>query len=388
MSLIERYLFRQMLIPTLLAAAALFGVGLLSQSLGQLDIIIDQRQSALVFLKVIMLAMPQLANLILPISVLVAALVALNRLHTEQELVVCMAGGMSRWRLISPSMRLAVMAVLVGLVVNLWVQPAAYREMRRTLYAARTDLAATLVVEGQFTEPAPRFTVYGQTVDPDGLIHNLFIHQEKPTGGATTYTAKEGRIVYRDKSPILLMKQGSNQEFTDQGVLNFLSFEEYALDLRPFLNVEGPIRYKSSDRYLHELFSPDLRQSFEKKNRTKLIAEGHSRIASPLYSLAFMAMALAAVVAAGFSRLGYGRRIAAIGAAAAAVRIVGFAVQAACDDSVWLNVLQYVIPLAATAWGLSQVFRRVERRSGWRDWMPFAMKEPPPKTPPAAGAPA
>lgn len=386
MSLIERYLFRQMLIPTLLAAAALFGVGLLSQSLGQLDIIIDQRQSALVFLKVIMLAMPQLANLILPISVLVAALVALNRLHTEQELVVCMAGGMSRWRLISPAMRLAVLAVLVGLVVNLWVQPAAYREMRRTLYAARTDLAATLVVEGQFTEPAPHFTIYGQTVDSDGLIHNLFIHQEKSTGGATTYTAKEGRIVYRDKSPILVMKQGSNQEFSDQGVLNFLSFEEYALDLKPFLNVEGPIRYKSSDRYLHELFSPDLRQTFEKKNRTKLIAEGHSRLASPLYSLAFMAMALAAVVAAGFSRLGYGRRIAAIGAAAAAVRIVGFAVQAACDDSVWLNVLQYLIPLAATAWGLGQVFRKVERRSGWRDWMPFEMKEPPPKI--SAGAAA
>ncbi|MDQ0464065.1 lipopolysaccharide export system permease protein [Caulobacter ginsengisoli] len=376
MSLIERYLFRQMLIPTLLAAAALFGVGLLSQSLGQLDIIIDQRQSALVFLKIIMLAMPQLANLILPISVLVAALVALNRLHTEQELVVCFAGGMSRWRLISPAMHLAILAVLVGLVVNLWIQPAAYREMRRTLYAAKTDLAATLVVEGQFTEPAPHFTVYGQTVDPDGLIHNLFIHQETATGGATTYTAKEGRIVYRDKFPILVMRQGSNQEFSDTGVLNFLSFEEYALDLRPFLNADGPIRYKSSDRYLHELFYPDLRQSFEKKNRTKLLAEGHSRLASPLYSLAFMAMALAAVVAAGFSRLGYGRRIAAIGAAAAAVRILGFAVQAACDDNVWMNALQYLIPLAATAWGFGQVFRSVERRSGWRDWMPFEMKEP------------
>src|SRR5690606_40324166 len=53
-----------------------------------------------------LLALPMLINMILPIAVFVAALVALNRLQTEQELVVCFAGGMSRWRLASPAIRL------------------------------------------------------------------------------------------------------------------------------------------------------------------------------------------------------------------------------------------------------------------------------------------
>ena len=117
MRLIERYLFRQLLTPTLLAAAALGAVGLLSQSLGQLDIIIEQRQTAWVFLKVIVLAMPQLLNLILPIAVFVAALIGLNRLHAEHELVVCYAAGMSRWRVMAPGLRLAVMATLVGVLI-------------------------------------------------------------------------------------------------------------------------------------------------------------------------------------------------------------------------------------------------------------------------------
>ena len=56
--------------------------------------------------------------------------------------------------------------------------------------------------------------------------------------------------------------------------------------------------------------------------------------------------------------MGYGRRIAAVGAAAGIVRIVGFGVQAACEDSPWLNVLQYAVPLLAMAWGLSQIFRQ------------------------------
>lgn len=376
MRLIERYLFRQLLTPTLLAAAALGGVGLLSQSLGQLDIIIEQRQTAWVFLKVIFLAMPSLVNLILPISIFVAALVSLNRLQSDHELVVCQAGGMSRWRLISPALKLAVMAVMVGLLVNLWIQPASYRAMRAIVFAAKTDLASTLVREGEFSEPAPRLTVYGQSVDHDGLIHNLFIHHRLPDGAAVTYTAREGRITYRHKDPVLVMRHGSNQQFSRDGVLNYLSFDEYALELKPFLNPNDTINYKTSDRYLHELFFPDLSQPREAKNRDKMLAEGHFRLSSPLYNLAFMAIALAAVIGSDFSRMGYGRRIAVASGAAAVARIIGFAVQAASEDTPGLNVLQYLVPLAATAWAFSQLFRPVRKRTGWRDWLPFAVAEP------------
>lgn len=375
MRLIERYLFRQLLTPTLLAAAALGGVGLLSQSLGRLDIIIEQRQTAWVYLQVILLAMPQLMNLILPIAIFVAALVGLNRLQTDHELVVCQAGGMSRWRLISPAVKLAVMAVLVGLFVNLWVQPASYRAMREIVTAAKTDLAATLVREGEFSEPASGLTVYGQTVESDGKIRNLFIHQRKPDGGATTYTAREGRITYRGGEPVLVMRHGSNQEFSTTGVLNYLSFDEYTLELAPFIDRPDQLVYKASDRYLHELFYPDLTQDYEKKNRDKLLAEGHSRLSAPLYSLTFMAMALAAVMGASFSRLGYGRRIAVTGAAAAVIRIAGFVAQSAAEDSPMLNVLQYLIPLAAAAWAFGQLYRPVRRRQGWREWLPFGIDD-------------
>ena len=73
-------------------------------------------------------------------------------------------------------------------------------------------------------------------------------------------------------------------------------------------------------------------------------------------------MALAAVIGSTFSRLGYTRRIAAVGAAAAVVRIVGVGVQAACDDSAWLNIVQYAVPLAAAWWGFGQVFKQKVRR--------------------------
>src|SRR5688572_19738543 len=179
MRLIDRYLLRQLVGPVALAALALSGVALLSQSLAGLDLLVNQRQGALVFLKITALYMPQLINMILPVAVFVAALVAFNRLHTEQEIVVCFAGGMSRWRVISPAMRMACVIAYLALVLNLFVQPAAFRQLRQELFAVRTDLASTLVREGEFTEPAPGVTVYTQTVDGQGNMRNLFIHQMK-----------------------------------------------------------------------------------------------------------------------------------------------------------------------------------------------------------------
>ncbi|HEX7885666.1 MAG TPA: LPS export ABC transporter permease LptF [Phenylobacterium sp.] len=358
MRLIDRYLLRQLLGPVVLATLALTAVALLSQSLAGLDLIVNQRQSALVFLKVTLLYMPQLINLILPIAVFVAALVALNRLHTEQEIVVCFAGGMSRWRVISPAIRLACTVAFLALVINIFVQPLSFRTLRHELFQVRTDLAATLVREGEFTEPAPGLTVYAQSVDGQGNLRNLFIHQTKADGGSTTYTAEQGRVGRAQGRPVLFMKNGSNQEFSGRGVLNYLTFDEYIFDLAPLANSDELIHYKPSDRYLHELFFPDLQQDWERRNRLDLLAEGNARLASPLYNIAFMALALAAIIGGGFSRLGYVRRIVAMGAIAALVRLVGFLVQSACEDNAWLNIAQYAVPLLCVWGGMAAIFRQ------------------------------
>lgn len=364
MSLIERYLFKQLLGPTLLATLALVAVALLSQSLGTLDIMVEQRQSAMVFAKITFLALPQLLNMILPIAIFVASLVALNRLHTEQEIVVCFAGGMSRWRVISPAIKLASLAMLVTLVVNLWVQPYCYRTMRDELFAVRTDLAASLVRAGEFSQPSSDLTVYAQSIDQQGIMRNMFLNQEKVEGGSTTFFAQQGKIAKRNGEPILIMRQGSNQELSSEGVLNFLKFDEYIFNLAPFMNTYELVHYKISDRYMHELMFPDLQQEWEQRNQVKMIAEFHSRLSSPLYNLAFMAMALNAVIGGAFSRLGYGRRIAMIAGVAAFVRILGFAVQAACDDNAALNLLQYAVPLIATWWALAKLFQQKSSRTG------------------------
>jgi lipopolysaccharide export system permease protein len=93
-----------------------------------------------------------------------------------------------------------------------------------------------------------------------------------------------------------------------------------------------------------------------------MLAEANNRLSTPLYNISFMAMALAAVIGGPFSRLGYGRRILLVGAAAGVVRILGFGAQAACESNVAFNLIQYALPIGAAIWAFHQLFRQpVER---------------------------
>lgn len=358
MRLIQRYLFRQLLGHTVLATAALTGVAVLTASLSALDILVNDRQSPLIFIEVTLLATPQIIAMILPLAVCVAGLMGLNRLHTEQEIVICFAGGMSRWRVAAPAIRLAAIVTVVNLVINLWIQPLSFREMRDVLEAVRADIATTMIRPGEFTHPSPGLTVFAQSMDGGGEIKNLFIDQAPTHGPSTTYMASEGRVAKRDGQPVLVLHDGSIQQFSKTGVLNVLTFDEYVLDLRPFLAIEGQVLYHPSDRYLHELFYPDLRRAYERVNFKKLVSEGNARLATPLYNLAFMALALAAVLGGAFSRLGYGARIATAGAAGIGVRVLGFVAGALADGDLQLNALQYLPPVLCFLVSMAIVLRQ------------------------------
>ena len=358
MRLIERYLFRQLLGPTIGATMAIGAVAVLSQTLSTLDILVDQHQAAGTFVKIIALSLPGMLSMVLPIAIFVAALITLNRLHTEQEIVVCFAGGMNRWKVVQPFIRLATFAALLTLVVNLWVAPWAQRARQDELFKVKTDLAASLIRDGAFTRPGKGLTVYAQSSDSDGLLHNIFIDQEKAEGGSTTFAARRGQIVLRDHQPALVLREGSNTSFNKDGALNYLAFDEYLFDLAPYVNTADSVTYKGSDRFLHELLKPDLTIVDDKHNKKRFLAAANERLASPLFDFAVMALALAGVLGGSFSRTGYGRRIMIVSGVAIVVRILGFAAQAACDGSAVLNVIQYLVPLVPTWFALRQVFRQ------------------------------
>jgi len=353
---IQKYLFRQLLGPTIVAAAALCGVTVLSGSLKFLNIVVSERQSALMFVRLVMYSTPALFSFVAPVSSLVATLFVLNKLHTEQEIVVCFASGMSRWQVTSPIMRVAAFFIIAMLAVNLWLTPLCNRAMQDELYRARNDLTGTLVREGEFTDGAKGLTVYAQQVAAGGQLKNLFVYQPQPNSASYTFDSRTGVITHRNGLPVLVMRDGSREAFSNNGALDYLKFDEYTLDLAPYTSSDALV-YKPSDLYMHELLYPDPSVELKKSMRRKMLAEAHARLSSPLYVPTFVMFAILAVIGGAFSRLGYGRQIAVAAAAALCVRLAGTFVQAACENAPWLNVLQYLIPVIPGWWAARRLFR-------------------------------
>lgn len=347
MSRFQRYLFRNVLRTLLAIVGGLALIALLTQGLTQMDIIVENRQSMLIYLWVSVLAAPQIISLLMPIALFIAAAGALNVAHRENEIVVAQASGMSNWQVASPVIRLATLAAVLHLGLNLWVQPAAYRELRATISSASTDLASSLVREGAFMSPSEGLTTFARRVE-NGQMRDLLVNDSRNPNELVTYIAKRGYIAESEGIPSIVMIDGHAQQLGENGALETLAFGQTSFDLAPFVNDQKAVILKESDRYLPELFFPDMTNYYDNANVDRLLAEGHARIAAPLLNIAMAMLAIYAVLGGDFSRRGYARRIAIASGVAVTLRLLAFGAVSAGQDDPALNVLQYALPVGVT----------------------------------------
>lgn len=372
MTRVQKYLFFEVFRMVAIIVGGLALLALLAQGLSRTDLIVESRQSALTYFYVVLLGAPQVIALLTPLAIFVAGIWALNRIHRDSEIVVAQAAGMTRWQIASPILRLASICAVAHLAVNLWVQPTAQRELRATISEARADLAAALIRPGQFTDAGDQLTFFAR--DSNGAkLTGVYISDAR-SDPEVTYLAQTGGVVNIDGTPAIVLQNGQIQQL-ENGFLRILEFDQHTFDLTPFLKEDADLILKSSDRYLHELFSIDKTSYLEKQNIKRYAAEGHARMTTPLLNIVMALMAIIAVIGGDFSRRGYGRRITLATGGALLVVILQLTIQAAAVDDLALNYLQWGFPIGIIAllslqyFGRGRRFKRREKPSafGLRD---------------------
>ncbi len=344
MTLFQRYMFRQLLWPFLATIAALSGLAILTQSLSNLDLLAERGETALIFLWITLLAMPQVVALLLPVAVFIACAIGLNRMVGDSELTVGAAAGMSRRERLTPLLRLALWVVLANLVVNLFIQPASFRQMRELLFEIRTDVAASFMREGEFVALGSDVTFYARSIDEESVMYDVFIEEGRGETAAA-YAARRGVIVQTDRGPVMLLEDGVLSRLDTQGAASSLTFERYEFELTEFIDSSATFLFKESDKYLSELLDPSPSDVTRSRSAEDLLAEGHYRLSAPLYNLAFALIAAAAFFGVEHRRTGYTRFVIIAGVCALGLRLVGFAIQAAAASDDALNSVQYALPL-------------------------------------------
>jgi len=357
MSRLQTYFWKQAFWPLVITLFGLAVLALLTQSLSTLDLIVENRQSALTFFYITILALPQLIGIIMPLAVFIAVIYAVNRLNVDSEMAVAKANGTSPWQISTPFVRLAFWAVIAHLLINLVIQPLSFRTMRGELLKVRTDLASQMVRPGEFVTPTNGLTVYAREILPNGKMSDVIIRDSR-NDPISTYTAKYGTLSRAQTAPRLTLEDGLIQQVDQDGSFSPISFFQYQIDLSDIDTMDKNLRLKSSDRFLHELFFPNAVDKANPAVYPGLIAEGHARIAAPLYNIALTLLALAFLVRGQFQRMGYGRRIAVCALIGFGLRLTGFAMISASESNMALNPLQYAIPIIVSIFCMWYLFSK------------------------------
>ncbi|MEM9810462.1 MAG: LptF/LptG family permease [Pseudomonadota bacterium] len=349
MSRLDRYIFQQAALPFLLILICTTAVAWLTQVLQRMDIIVDDGGTMMAFLKITILLIPGLVGLVAPIALLAACLYVLNVLMVDSEIPVMRAAGASRFRLAKPLLILSLLASVGVLLINLDLQPRSYRLLKDTIYDVRTNIASSLVRDQVFSEVVAGLTIYAEEVRPGDQYVGLHIYDARDPVRETTYTAENGLFAVTEVGPRLFLLRGTAQwQDAETGKIEIVRFNETAVDLAELDNSGDNRRvYEGTERYLGELLNPDLTQDYDRELRDRLIAEGHSRLATPLHCIAFAMIAAAFMLTAISSRRGYGKRILYASLLAGTTRILGYLSQSLAADIPTANVFQYGIPIAA-----------------------------------------
>lgn len=366
MRLLDRYILRQILAPFLFFVLVFTGVIWLTQSLRVIDTVVNNGQSAGVFLQFTALLLPMVLSIVLPISLFAAVLYTINRLFSDSEIVVMMATGLSGMSITRAVVvfGLAVMAIVY--LLTLYLMPLAQSEMRDRVTQIRGDVAVAFMREGAFLTPTSGVTVYLRETSASGELLGVFVQDERDAGQEMTYSARRAILIRDDAETRLLMFDGMAQRMRGSGAggLAVLHFDQLSYDLTSFASSASERPRKPSEMYLPELLSI----SGEEEGSRRLAeyrAEAHEALSAPLYTLTLPLIAVASIVGAGFRRQGFTRRIVLAASAGLAVRVAGLAAKSIVTGAGALWPLIYVPPLLGilvSLWMLSGVQLLPRRR--------------------------
>ena len=347
MSSLDKYILRQCVTPLSLILLAVTAIVWMTQSLQRIDIIVENGQGLGVFFYLSLLIIPSLLAVIIPFALFGAVVYTLYRLHSDSEIAVMFAAGVSRARLAAPLLALTALAALTTLYVNVDLMPRTYRVMKQMVANIRADFASALLRSGEFVDAGDGFTVYVDEARPGGQFVGLLINDYRKAEDRTTYMAQRAIIQETDAGPLLLLKNGSRQSLADYtGDVEIIRFDDWAINLTTLRSNTGELQLELTERYLGELLNPDFSKAYDRDNAQRLIAEGHSRLASPVYVFAYVLIGLYALIGGAYTRRSYFMRVAIAAAAIFALRVAGYVAQGAAGETgeYWLT---YAVPLAA-----------------------------------------
>jgi lipopolysaccharide export system permease protein len=178
MRILQRYIWRELLLSFLAVTGALLAILLVYESGAVLARAAEQQYPAGVVLRLFVFGFMQNVSLLLPFGCLLAVVLTFGRLYQDNEMVAAQACGLGRPRLLATVIGLALPVAVLSTWLALQLAPAAaQRESSLRAEALRAALSVPIAA-GQFRSlSGGRVVVYARGSSADGNLQDVFIRR-------------------------------------------------------------------------------------------------------------------------------------------------------------------------------------------------------------------
>jgi lipopolysaccharide export system permease protein len=341
---LDRYILRQLVAAFGFFVLVFTGVVWLTQAVRLIDTVIASGQSARVFLAFSGLVLPQVFVIVLPLAGIGAALYALNKLYSDSELVVMMSSGLGPVALLRP---VAAFGALIGAgmaVVMMVLVPWAGTILAERTQAIRSDLANALIVERQFLHPVTGLTLFIADTSRAGEMAGVFLNDQRDPDNTVTYTAERALLVREADEARLVMLEGlALSPGAGQHELNAVRFDQFVFDLSELIRDQDARVPRPSEYSVSELLRPTPAMlATERYDIADYRAEAHYKLTMPILAMIYPMVALVTLLAGGYRRSGFGRRVIVAIGVAVLLQVAMFLARARAQDAAALWPLMYL----------------------------------------------
>ena len=215
--IIIRYLVRETLKSQLAILFILLLIFFCQKLVRILGAAVDGEIPTNLVLSLLGLGVPEMAQLILPLSLFLGLLMTFGKLYTESEITVMHACGLSRMVLIKAAMLLALFTGILAAVNVMWASPWSARYQDEVLGVVNSNPGLAALAQGQFRSSSDGNAVlFIESVDGSNF-NDVFLAQLRPKGNArpSVVVADSGHLVLRkDGSQVVTLNKGTRFEGT------------------------------------------------------------------------------------------------------------------------------------------------------------------------------
>jgi lipopolysaccharide export system permease protein len=306
---LDRYLLRHLVVATFFVTVALTLAIWLTQSLRIVELVLGGGAPLGIFLEMVGLTLPTFLGVVLPVGLVAAVIFTYNRLNVDSEIVIMRAVGLSPWALSIPAGLLSLAMMVAMFILNLYITPAAYRQLEEVQRLVQNDYLAVFLRPGVFNDVSDGLTVYMRDRASNGEMLGLLIQDTRSRTETVTIMAERGVLVSAEAGTRVVVFDGNRQSLEKAtGKLSQLYFNRYTVDLQVYKPEFGPRWVEPRERTVSELLNP-TDSADDQANLGRFKAELTQRFSTPFHAVAFTMVGLACLLSGEFNRRGQYRRI-------------------------------------------------------------------------------